>query len=347
MDGTQDSRLNRVHAVTEHELQQSFEARRPALTELGDWVVYKIVSELEKQLGSGAAVDKFLQIPPKPRVKETDSFLEKALVRKPKPNPLADITDQVGVRFVVLRLEDITRIGQIIEAGTWDWQKDRDFEAERLSAPDYFAYQSDHYVIKTRAEFRYKEILIPKSLPCEIQIRTILQHAYAEMAHATAYKPPIKLPDVDQKRINRSLAKGSALIEATDDVFGEITKKLQDYNESLVASLEASKQVYRDLTGEEPNSPTIIGEMIADAYRNQLRGVNLESLRAWVNERGWLGAVLKEKRKSSVLYRDSVVILIGWLITQFEATVPAQWPLDSNYLEEMYNVFGVSTNGLF
>ncbi len=70
--------------MNEHELRREFETRRPALEAMGCWVTETILSELEKQLGSKAGVSKFLQIPPKPRVKETDSFLEKALVRKPK-----------------------------------------------------------------------------------------------------------------------------------------------------------------------------------------------------------------------------------------------------------------------
>jgi putative GTP pyrophosphokinase len=224
--------------MNETELQSAFEARRPALDALGRWVTHTIIEVLEGQLGSKSAVAKFLQIPPNPRVKETDSFLEKALVRKRKSEPLSEITDQVGVRFVVLLLEDIDRIGKIVEEGPWLAQKDRDFQQERLEKADYFAYQSDHFVIRTLSEITFDGTLIPADVPCEIQIRTILQHAYAEMAHSSSYKPPVRLPEEDQKHINRSLAKGSALIETTDDVFGDIKK--MSLNESIVedAALE-------------------------------------------------------------------------------------------------------------
>ena len=104
--------------MNEAELQSAFEARRPTLDALGRWVMDVIIEALEGQLGSNIAVSKFLQIPPKPRVKETDSFLEKALVRKRKTDPLSEITDQVGIRFVVRLLEDIDRIGKIVESRT-------------------------------------------------------------------------------------------------------------------------------------------------------------------------------------------------------------------------------------
>jgi putative GTP pyrophosphokinase len=333
--------------MNEAELQSAFEARRPALDALGRWVTLTITDALEIHLGSKGALAKFLQIPPKPRVKETDSFLEKALVRKPKTDPLSEITDQVGVRFVVLLLEEIDRVGKIVEAGPWQAQKDRDFQQERLEKADYFAYQSDHFVIRTRSEFTFAGTVIPAGVPCEIQIRTILQHAYAEMAHSSSYKPPVKLPVEDQKHINRSLAKGSALIETTDDVFGEIRKRLRDYNESVAALLARSSEIYRTITGESANPNTALGELIAEEYRGMLKDVTPDKLNTWADARPWLKECLLKKRASSVFYRDSVVILLGLLVTENETAVPKRWPVDSDYLEDFYSALGISTNGLF
>lgn len=333
--------------MTEAELQSAYEARRPALDALGRWVTHTVIDALEQQLGSKGAVEKFLQIPPKPRVKETDSFLEKALVRKRKSDPLSEITDQIGVRFVVLLLEDIDRIGKIVEAGPWVAQKDRDFQQERLEKADYFAYQSDHFVIRTRSELTFEGTVIPVGVPCEIQIRTILQHAYAEMAHSSAYKPPLKLPEEDQKHINRSLAKGSALIETTDDVFGDIKKRLRAYNESVSALLTRSNDIYRAITGEFANPNTVLGELIAEEYRGLLKDVTPEKLTMWADARPWLKESLLKKRSSSVFYRDSVVILLGLLVTENETAVPKRWPVDSGYLEDFYSTLGISTNGLF
>jgi putative GTP pyrophosphokinase len=333
--------------LNESELQRAYEERRPALGALGNWVTHTIIDALKKQLGSEGAVNKFLQIPPKPRVKETDSFLEKALVRKQKPNPLAEITDQVGVRFVVLLLEDIDRIGKIVEDGPWHAQKDRDFQQERLDKADYFAYQSDHFVIRTCSELSFREIVIPAGLPCEIQIRTILQHAYAEMAHSTSYKPPVKLPEEDQKHINRSLAKGSALIETTDDVFGQIQKRLRDYNKSITALLVRSSEIYQTITGESANPHTVLGELIAEAYRGKLRDVTPDDLNSWAYSQPGLKESLLKKRISSVFYRDPIVILLGLLVAKSETAIPRDWPVDGGYLEDFYHMLGISTHGLF
>jgi len=305
------------------------------------------MDSLEEHLGSKEAVSKFLQIPPTPRVKKTDSFLEKTLHRKPKKDPLSEITDQVGIRFVVLLLEDIKIIGNIVQDGPWIAQKDRDFQQERLEKVDYFAYQSDHYVIRTKYEMKFDGIVIPPGLPCEIQIRTILQHAYAEMAHSSSYKPPVKLPEEDQKHINRSLARGSALIETTDDVFGEIQKKLRDYNKDVSSLLDYSSEIYKDITGESANSKTQLGEIIADEYRGLLKEVTKEKLKAWAEKRPWLKQSLLKERAESVFFRDSVVILLGFLVTENETSIPRRWPVDSACLENFYNMLGISTNELF
>ncbi len=333
--------------MNEAELKSAFESRRTALDALGRWVTQTLIEALENQFGSKVAVAKFLQIPPKPRVKETDSFLEKALVRKRKSDPLSDITDQVGVRFVVLLLEDIDRVGTLIESGPWIAQKDRDFQQERLEKADYFAYQSDHFVIRTRSDVTFEGIVIPIGFPCEIQIRTILQHAYAEMAHSSSYKPPVRLPEEDQKHINRSLAKGSALIETTDDVFGEIKKRLREYNEGVTNLLVHSSEIYRDITGEATNPKTALAELIAEQYRGLLKEVTPEKLKIWAAARPWLRESLQQKRATSVFYRDSVIILLGYLVTENETSIPKCWPVDSGYLEDLYTMLGISTNGLF
>ena len=331
----------------ESELERAFEERRPVLAALGEWVAERITASLREALGSDEAVSKFLQLPAKSRVKDMDSFLEKALIRKPKPNPLEEITDQVGVRFVVLLLEDIERICSIVESGPWDAQKDRDFQSERLENPDYFAYQSDHFVIRTQSEFEHKGVTISAGMPCEIQIRTILQHAYAEMAHSSAYKPPIKLSEEDQRHVNRSLAKGSALIEITDDVFREIKTKLRDYNESIEALLKTASEVYQEITGEPTNPMTALGELVADTYRDFLKNIEPDQLRDWAINRPELKSSLCEKRREFVFYRDSIVILLGLLITEHESEVPGLWPVDSEYLEDFYTTLGISTSGLF
>lgn len=333
--------------MTEAELKAAFEVRKPALTAFGQWVKAYVIESLVRELGSVSAAEKFFQLPPKPRVKETDSFLEKALVRKPKSDPMKEITDQVGVRFVVLLLEDIDRIGKIIQAGPWAYQKDRDHEQERLDKPDYFAYQSDHYVVTTKESHVLEGVTVPSGLSCEVQVRTILQHAYAEMAHKSDYKPSIRLPGEDRKHVKRALAKGSALIETTDDVFRDIEKRLREYDKSIQALLVRSAELYEKLTGEKGAPDSALAHVITDAYREILANVTPSDLTAWATGKNGLAVTLKEQRVGSVFYRDPVVVLLGLLVSKHSTALPAKWPVDMGYLERYYLDLGVSTEGIF
>ena len=332
--------------MTEAELAIAYEQRKPFLVAMGDWVAHVIMSEIVAQLGSKEAA-KFLQIPAIPRVKETDSFLEKALVRKRQADPLKDITDQVGIRFVVLLLSDTARIGEIVSSGPWAAQKDRDFHQERLASTDMFAYSSDHYVVHTKVNVSFEGSEIPAGTPCEIQIRTLLQHAYAEMSHATAYKPSLLLREEDQRRVNRSLAKGSALIETTDDVFGEIDTKMREYDAGVTALLAQAERLYEELTGLPTVSRSVVGDLIVDTYREYLKDVSAESLKTWVASNPLIGSVLISKREESVFYREPAVLIVGLLVSRHETTLPAKWPLDLSYLQDLYTALGISTNGLF
>lgn len=335
--------------MCEAQLRDAFEKRRPMLLSWGNYVARYVLFELKQKLGSDDAVEKFFQIPPKPRVKATESFLEKALVRKPKKDPLNDITDQVGVRFVVLLLEDVALIGEIISEGPWCARKDRGFEDERKANPNAFAYQSDHYIVFPKSAIEYEGQTIPPQLACEVQIRTILQHAYAEMAHTSYYKPSIQLPEAEQQPLCRSLAKGSALIETTDDIFKEIKQRFHDYNRSTEALLTKASQLYTEQTGESSSPKTGLGMLIADTYRDQLKELTPEQLVTWMSEKQQkaIGKVFKTKRNESVFYRDSIVILLAWLVSHYPTLIRKNWPVEMTYLENFYRDIGKSANGLF
>jgi ppGpp synthetase/RelA/SpoT-type nucleotidyltranferase len=324
-------------------LRAAFETRRPALEALGDWVIDQVHTGLVAVLGGDDNVAAVYQIPPKPRVKSTTSFLDKALVRKPKSDPLSEITDQVGVRFVVLLLEEIDVVGRIVQGLPWDVSKDRDYQQERHDRPDYFAYQSDHFVIRTRSPVEWNGVSIPVGTPCEIQVRTVLQHAYAQMAHATSYKPPVRLPEADARNVNRALAKGSALIETTDDVFRDIRMKLREHNERLETLLGVASTEYERILGEPQQPISHLGREIAEAYRGKLASINVEALRAWAADQHAIGGIIKAKRSQSIIFRDPVVLILAMLIERHRATLTAEWPFDGTLLEDLFVSLGYST----
>lgn len=146
---------------------------------------------------------------------------------------------------------------------------------------------------------------------------------------------------------------GTCLANGRDSRFLAIIKAdsdqalLKRVSGEIITLTYGSSEIYRAITGERANPNTALGELIADAYRGMLKDVTPDELNSWAEAQPGLKDSLLRKRATSVFYRDSVVILLGLLVTENEADVPKYWPVDSYYLEDLYSALGISTNGLF
>ena len=70
----------------------------------------------------------------------------------------------------------------------------------------------------------YKDIIF------ELQIRTTLQHSWAEIEHGLGYKSQYEIP----KDIRRRLTRLSAALELLDEEFVYIAKEVDEYNKGIV-----------------------------------------------------------------------------------------------------------------
>lgn len=196
-------------------LQLQFRQRKAYLEAWGKLVTDTVVAGINEKY----ADPRFFEVPPGHRVKDEASFMAKAF--SPKKNyadPINNIEDQVGVRFVVLLMAQVRKIGDIIEAeSSWVSEKARNLLTERENEPASFGYQSDHYVVRNRKSIPTDNEVIPAGTPCEIQIRTLLQHAYSQLTHDLSYKPKQAVTPA----IHRCNARSMALIEVTDDLFAK------------------------------------------------------------------------------------------------------------------------------
>ncbi|HUW86879.1 MAG TPA: hypothetical protein VMW30_00660 [Candidatus Paceibacterota bacterium] len=125
------------------------------------------------------------------RIKSKASFLEK-VDRKAYAAPTEEIEDIVGVRVVCLFLSDMPRLKSIIrETFT---VVDEDDKVEGGTA-DSFGYMSVHFVCVLLAENvgpRYQGL---HGMKFEVQCRTILQDAWANVSHRLAYKGEASIPE--------------------------------------------------------------------------------------------------------------------------------------------------------
>ncbi|RKE84667.1 GTP pyrophosphokinase [Rhizobium sp. AG855] len=168
------------------------------------------------------------------RTKNKEGILEK-IKRKNYKNPKTQITDISGVRVILFVESDIKLVSDIIEGSFVVDRLNSSNKDENLSL-NQVGYRSVHFVCdlgeqrSTLPEFQGLE-----NLKFEIQIRTVLQHAWAEMAHDRSYKFRGQLPS----NIQRRLYLHAGLLEIADKGFSELATEIDDYTRSVNQSYEA------------------------------------------------------------------------------------------------------------
>lgn len=209
--------------MTEQEFRVRYEAEKHIYQAWGEYVSKTILDTIKND---GIDPHTLLKIISIPRVKDTESIIAKAFYRgKDYQDSYLQITDKVGTRFVALLEEDIKTICSIIESREeWNTSKDRDYEAERESEPLRFDYQSMHYVVSAKIDINHNGVIIPMDTPCEIQVRTLLQHAYSELTHDRVYKSKFD----PTGNVKRTVARSMAFLETTDEFFQKVSNEMSE-----------------------------------------------------------------------------------------------------------------------
>ncbi len=193
------------------------------------------------------------------RVKTADSFKEK-IEREGKnyQDPLKQITDLAGIRIITYRLSDIETVKKVIEDNfTIDSSNSED--KTKRKDPDKFGYLSVHYVITHSTEReKLPEYSNFVSFKCEVQIRTVLQHAWAAIDHKLRYKSKDDIPE----ELLRPLYRMRALLEVADEQFEASFKHITEVREKYNTSVESNsfKDIPLDiesLSAYVKNSPHI------------------------------------------------------------------------------------------
>lgn len=232
---------------------------------LGQWGRYVDGFSLDL-LGSSGFDFSHIQIYPKYRPKTDISLIRRAFYRnfENSSDPLKKIEDKIGTRIVVTTLDDVKEIRELImnHSRFWTPRESRGIE-KYLSKPNEFGYQSLHINLTPTNEVPGFETMEKKQREyyiCELQVRTLLQHAFAEVAHDTIYKGAFGA----DSQLVRILSRGMALMEVTDESFCqayEIMKKEETYEKSFLNRLItlsserlgvdfSAKQIDNELTSE-------------------------------------------------------------------------------------------------
>ncbi|MCE9661927.1 hypothetical protein LY622_00590 [Halomonas sp. M5N1S17] len=324
--------------MNESDFRKTWEEEKPVYRAWGKYVVDKIINSIED---SDIKSNEFFKIPPGFRLKDDGSLIDKAFYRSGKnySDPYNQIEDKVGSRFVVLLLEDISRICQIIEcSGAWQFDRCKHFDEDRKNDPLLFTYQSVHYILRPKSDLEFDGVTIPCSTPCEVQIRTLLQHAHAELTHDAIYKSKRTV----QPAVHRTVAKSMALIETTDDFFVDVTKQLNFGPLEEHAIPERLDGIYCSVTGYKPhNQKSSI--VIWDAFEQFLDQDLIDSIQDLVEKNPHIPEAIKSRYMKGNLYQQSVVLFVYWLLKKKRRRLLSDWPLPKETLDPLANDMGVST----
>lgn len=168
------------------------------------------------------------------RVK-TRKSLEKKINKKNKYNSIMDITDIVGIRIITHYADDVDKIAALVEREFLiDTENSID---KRISIePEKFGYLSLHYIASlNNTRLNLKEYETYRNIKAEIQIRSILQHAWAEIEHDIGYKSATGLPN----EIRRYFSRLAGLLELADDEFIKIKDKITARQQEVANELES------------------------------------------------------------------------------------------------------------
>lgn len=162
------------------------------------------------------------------RIKTKDSCVGK-LKKKSHYQSFEDMTDIAGLRIITLVESDLEKVSKIIAENFNVHQEDSGDKSDLLGA-DKFGYRSIHFVCDIGQEReKFPESALFKGLCFEIQIRTALSHAWAEIEHDRGYKLGGELPAHLKRRFNLL----SGLLESADLEFNRLSEEINLYKIKL------------------------------------------------------------------------------------------------------------------
>ena len=170
------------------------------------------------------------------RVKTIES-LEGKVKRKNYSN-LAEITDLCGIRIITYFSDDVDKIAELISQ-EFEVDLENTIDKRKSEDPTKFGYVSLHYVVGLREENTSPTLYGRfKNIKLEIQIRTVMQHAWAEIEHDLGYKSKEDIPDQYRRQFSRL----AGLIELADDNFLQLKNNINNYEQEIREKLPTSKK---------------------------------------------------------------------------------------------------------
>lgn len=250
------------------------------------------------------------------RIKSEQALKHKVMVKN-KYDHLNEITDILGCRIVTLFESDVEKIFEALKE-TFDIVEIVDKRKKHRVNQIEFGYTSLHLVVQfTESRCELIEYRKYKGIQFEIQLRTVLQHAWAEVEHGLGYKSFYEPP----MEIKRSLNRLAATLEILDEEFEFIRESIERYQSSMEKEEKVLKtDINKDSLIAYMNTSPVINEIVSSiadtcGYRI-VKDPELISQQKVVTKLNFHGyQYINEINDAIIKYKDTI-IAIGEQISQ-------------------------------
>jgi len=182
-------------------------------------------------------------------------------------NPIGQIQDFAGIRVITYVEDEVDQVCKVIENNFKINNENSSNKSDELGI-DKVGYKSVHYVATLKNDrLKLPEYQQYKGKNFEIQVRTILQHAWAEIEHDRNYKFSGKLPN----DISRRFKLLSGALEMADREFNSISREIDFISQDVKERAQSG-----DLN--IPLSSTTLTQFINDRFHSLVQTMDEDTV---------------------------------------------------------------------
>jgi len=152
-------------------------------------------------------------------------------------HPKSELTDMIGARTVLLFDSEVTKVTTYLRSALDISEKHSRAAGEELELGE-FGYRSVHLVAKFRGRTMQHYLRLGRPW-VEVQVRSLLQHAWAAIGHDHLYKSALSFPDLLKRRFY-AIAGG---LELFDHEFDVIRARREESHKEWLEAFNARRRL--------------------------------------------------------------------------------------------------------